>query len=357
MSVTWKVLAVACTIVACTPSATRAAPGDKAKPAASPRRSGRPVGPLPAGTTPVATHGPYDSGDCALCHRSADPKDPGPITKPTTQLCLECHEEFGALMAQPFTHAPAKGSCTNCHNPHNAMQPKLLVEEMQSLCQTCHPRIRKLATESSVRHDAVTTGAKCASCHNPHASSTPHLLAKPAFELCLGCHGQDDVVDHAGKKLANVKKILDENPRQHAPVAKKDCGACHQPHGGEHARLLVADYPAQFYAPYDARRYALCFKCHDEKALATAESTVTGFRDGTKNLHFVHVNRADRGRTCRACHEVHASKQPHQIRDGVPYGAKGWTLPLNYVQTEAGGSCEKTCHARRSYDRGKTRKE
>jgi hypothetical protein len=61
------------------------------------------------------------------------------------------------------------------------------------------------------------------------------------------------------------------------------------------------------------------------------------------------VNKADRGRTCRACHEVHAAKQKHQLRDGVPYGSKGWVLKLNYAKTANGGSCEKTCHESRSY--------
>ena len=55
-----------------------------------------------------------------------------------------------------------------------------------------------------------------------------------------------------------------------------------------------------------------------------------------------------RGRTCRACHEVHASKQRHQIRDGVPYGSRGWVLKLNYTRTETGGSCARTCHKERS---------
>ena len=45
-------------------------------------------------------------------------------------------------------------------------------------------------------------------------------------------------------------------------------------------------------------------------------------------LSFLHVNKASRGRTCRACHEVHAAEQAHIVRDGVPYGSKGWVLPI-----------------------------
>jgi hypothetical protein len=56
------------------------------------------------------------------------------------------------------------------------------------------------------------------------------------------------------------------------------------------------------------------------------------------------------GRTCRACHEVHASKQPYQIRDSVPFGPSGFLIELHYTETPEGGTCEKTCHGRQSYD-------
>ena len=55
------------------------------------------------------------------------------------------------------------------------------------------------------------------------------------------------------------------------------------------------------------------------------------------------------GKTCRACHEVHASKQKHQIRDAVPYGKTGYMLKVNFTQTATGGSCAQTCHLTRSY--------
>ena len=78
-------------------------------------------------------------------------------------------------------------------------------------------------------------------------------------------------------------------------------------------------------------------------------ATLTNFRDGSRNLHYLHVNKAERGRTCRACHEVHASKQKHQMRDGVPYGSKGLILKINYTKAPFGGTCAKTCHDTKSY--------
>jgi hypothetical protein len=78
---------------------------------------------------------------------------------------------------------------------------------------------------------------------------------------------------------------------------------------------------------------------------------LTRFRNGEVNLHWLHVNR-EKGRTCRACHEVHASKNPFHIRDAVPFGSKGWLIEIKFKQTTNGGSCSPGCHSDKTYDRG-----
>jgi len=308
------------------------------------------LAPLAAGEKVVASHGPFEDGDCGICHKNKEAQNPGPLTAPANEQCLSCHEEFTQIMARKSSHGAARESCVSCHNPHNAKLPKLLVDEVGALCLSCHEEIKNLVTHAQVTHGAMDTEAKCLNCHNPHAANVEHLLTRLPFDLCINCHGQDGVKDHADKSLTNFKTLLAENPQHHGPVSSKDCSACHNPHGSEHFRLLGFDYPAQFYSPYDSKFYALCFECHEETILSTPETTsLTQFRDGNRNLHYLHVNKADRGRTCRACHEVHASKQPHQIRDAVPYGAKGWMLKINFTPTPTGGTCAKTCHAAKSY--------
>lgn len=309
--------------------------------------------PLPASETAVATHAPYDPKDCSACHKNADPGAPGPVTKAGNALCMDCHDDFLKILAGKYSHAAARENCTSCHNPHNAKHPKLLVDDLSALCLACHEDIRNLTQQAAVKHGALTQGAQCANCHNPHGASVEHLLIQKPMLLCLKCHSRDDVVDASGKRLTNFKKLLDENPVQHGPVAAEDCSACHNPHGQQNFRLLNEAYPATFYASYDPKLYALCFECHEEKAFTQPQTdTLTQFRDGSRNLHYVHVNKAERGRTCRACHEVHAARQEHQIRDSVPFGPRGWLLPVNFVKTPAGGSCLKTCHSERSYARG-----
>lgn len=314
------------------------------------------VAPLPAKPSPVSSHAPYEAGDCKICHQNADPKQVGGLRKPAPGLCLECHEEFAGVLKRQHTHPPARKECTSCHNPHNARYPKLLLAEPRELCTNCHTNIKTASTNARVQHGALNGGKQCVGCHNPHASSVERLLIQLPFDLCVSCHGRDDVVDAKGKKLQNMKAWLDSNREWHGPVAAKDCSACHEPHGGDHFRLLKNDYPPEFYAPYDPRNYALCFSCHNEKAYSTPQTTtLTGFRDGAKNMHFVHLQQSGRGRTCRACHEVHASQQTHHIRAGVPYGSGGWVLKLNYKKTATGGSCEKTCHQERSYSNTSSR--
>lgn len=185
-------------------------------------------------------------------------------------------------------------------------------------------------------------------CHVPHASAIAANLKKPQLELCLDCH---DKPIRAGRSvLVDLESQLAAKPNWHEPVREGACSDCHDPHGSVHFRLLRKPFPERFYAPFKAREYGLCFSCH-EVAMVTSRRTrsETGFRNGSKNLHFLHVNRNPRGRSCRACHEIHAADNPLQVRNSVPFGS--WTMPINFTQHETGGSCLPGCHQMREYDR------
>jgi len=111
-------------------------------------------------------------------------------------------------------------------------------------------------------------------------------------------------------------------------------------------------YPETFYAPFKLDDYALCFTCHDKQLVLQPKTTgLTRSRNGDDNLHFVHVNRPDKGRSCRACHATHASTHEAHVRDSVPYGK--WELPINFTPTATGGSCAPGCHKEAPYDREK----
>jgi hypothetical protein len=116
----------------------------------------------------------------------------------------------------------------------------------------------------------------------------------------------------------------------------------------------VQYFPKAFYNKYTDDNYKLCFECHEAKAFTGPKTTVdTKFRNGDRNLHFLHVVNKDNGRSCKACHEVHAGNQELHIRDSVPYGTSGWDLTIKYTKAKDGGSCVVGCHKPKEYNRVK----
>ena len=208
-------------------------------------------GPLPATEKAAWSHAPFEAGDCSICHVSADPRKPGPLSTSGNALCYSCHDEFQEIMRRTYQHPPAAESCLNCHNAHNSRERRLLHTELATGCKDCHRQIKELAENSRVKHGALEQGAKCANCHNPHGTWVEKLLIQLPFDQCVNCHAVDHMTDHDGVVLTNYKKWLEANKVWHAPVKAKDCSACHRTHGGENFRLLVAGYPTTFYAPYD----------------------------------------------------------------------------------------------------------
>lgn len=305
--------------------------------------------PLLANQVATSTHTPFANGECQECHQSKDPKQPGPVIRAGNALCVDCHEDFHATLARKFRHAGGTNLCVTCHNPHNSKEAKLLLDYSTTLCGSCHEKVQQLASTLPVRHGALTQGRQCVGCHDPHAADFEHLLRRPTQAVCLECHDRNNVVDHTEKKLTNLKKWFEENPRAHGTIGS-DCNACHEPHASAHFRLLRQPYPAELYVPFSTNAYALCFECHEERAFTEPETeTATQFRDGKRNLHFLHVNRAGPGRACRLCHETHSSKREALMREGIPYEDSGWVLRPDFAKTANGGACGQSCHSAQTY--------
>jgi predicted CXXCH cytochrome family protein len=278
------------------------------------------------------------------------------LPKEVQQLCLYCHEDLRSRMELiGRSHAPVMdGRCLDCHDAHTTEHPGQLREAAPRLCYLCHEHdnIKTLVETSPLVHGALTTEESCHACHTGHGSVIPDLLAAPEKSLCLSCHNEP-LSAHNGRVLINLAALLKENPRHHGPIRDAECTACHDAHASTRLSLLTKEYPESFYAPFAVKAYALCFECHIEK-LVVAEKGIgfTEFRDKERNLHFVHVNKEWRGRTCRACHEVHASARPFHIRETVPFGPRGWEIEINHAKSPNGGSCSPGCHETRSYHRG-----
>jgi predicted CXXCH cytochrome family protein len=295
-------------------------------------------------------HGPVSVGGCIMCHNPHQSDFPHMLNASGNAVCFQCHTDMAdTLKGDKFVHEAVKEGCINCHSPHSADYPhNLKADGSEALCFGCHTDKKDWVANVKTKHGALQSGRKCLACHDPHGSGYPKQLVKAPMDLCLSCH--DKPLDTPNGKLIDMKTYLAENKEKHGPVREKDCSACHNPHGSNNFRILRKYFPPVFYAPFDPKNYDLCFSCHEKTlVLDPRTTTLTNFRNGDINLHYLHVNKPVKGRTCRACHEMHATNNPKHIRDAVPFGV--WQLPLNYRKTPDGGSCQPGCHQRFSYDR------
>lgn len=223
--------------------------------------------------------------------------------------------------------------CTDCHEAHSGTSPKPMRFDSGKLCLECHAEI----VAGPNLHGPVKAGG-CRFCHQIHGSTEPSLLKAQGSKVCIPCHG-------------GIAETIKKSKSQHSPVADGVCWDCHTPHGSRIRPLLKEAYPKSFYTGYRTDRFELCFSCHDKNGIEyDPTSEATGFRNGTKNLHAVHVNRPTKGRVCKSCHAVHGGDQEKLIWRFTPdFGA--WDIPLHFKKTDTGGTCFVGCHNPKSYDR------
>lgn len=282
-------------------------------------------------------HGPVGVGDCNVCHDPHASAEVHQLLAPPSEICLGCHEEQSDIPGRRHQHPPVADACVTCHNPHSNDAAFLLAKDSPGLCYDCHEDIAG-AMNLEHQHAPVAAG-ECEKCHDVHGSANPKLFPRPQMELCLSCHEE-------------MSEYLAENDVKHGPIKDGDCSACHAPHGSSEFRILKKYFPEEFYMPFDAENYAICFDCHNRDIATDMETTtLTDFRDGTSNLHFLHVNKEVKGRSCKACHEAHASVQEKHVRESVPFGKMDWALPIEFTKLEDGGSCVVGCHAPKEYHR------
>lgn len=282
------------------------------------------------------THKPVKNGECQLCHKSSGQRHPK-VKKGAfiftdngkAGLCYECHQRKNSMK---FVHTPvASGDCTGCHDVHQSSYRYQLREAGGALCLTCH---EKAKLDRKFPHAPIAQG-RCLACHDPHQSNVRYMLKAEGPDLCMTCH---EKTHFTGKSV-------------HPPVAAGECSSCHSTHGTSFPHLLKQSFPEDFYLPFDKGQYALCFNCHDNTLADEARTdTQTNFRNGMLNLHFVHVNKADKGRSCKVCHDPHAAGQPKLISTKIG-GFGRWRIPIRYTRTAVGGTCVVGCHKPKSYDR------
>ena len=321
------------------------------------------------GSTP---HEPVAQGDCTACHSPHTADHAGLLLQDRRSLCLSCHETLGEHLGTAFlVHEPLQGDCSECHLPHGSDHAGLLAQDTVGLCTSCHEEQLRAAEDAAFPHSVVLEDRACLNCHTPHASSQAALQFDDPVGACMACPGGPaeaaettpappvnpaaPVILGAGAEQPSnpaprASDLADNLPVSHGPVEDAQCGACHEVHGSDHSRLLTANYTDKFYEDFNENAYALCLSCHDRDMLLEDHTfEATRFRHGEQNLHALHV-KGEQGRTCRACHNTHASNSTAMVRESSPYGQ--WMLPINFLPTEFGGSCAPGCHKAQTYTRG-----
>lgn len=295
-------------------------------------------------------HGPVAVGDCLACHNPHGSNHRFLLSQPEGQSCLTCHRDIShPKPPHPGLHKPvSQGKCLTCHAAHGSSAQHMLRPKTVENCLECHKEVKEKLSKTRAHHGAMIQGKQCLNCHTGHAVEQKYMLVRRGAKLCLGCHNQS-VVTHGKKKLTNMVQHLKQHKIHHDPVKKGKCTACHQAHGSLHPKLLAKHLPASLYATFSSSQYALCFSCH-QPDLATAKQTYidTGFRNGALNLHAIHIQQK-KGRSCRFCHDMHASSLPHLIRKTVRFGQ--WDLPIGFQKQTDGGLCQTACHEPKQYNR------
>lgn len=271
---------------------------------------------------------------CDLCHSSTGVDHPDSESKgfiladEVPALCYMCHEE---PMENGSVHYPVEeGDCSMCHNFHSSNREGLLSDNLsENICNDCHDLN---IAENDVVHQPVETG-DCTKCHNPHNSSYNSLLRIDSQNICKSCH----------TNLINAKQSI------HAPAESGECSFCHSPHSSPNNSLLNLPYPQTLYTESTVENFQLCFQCHDSEIINSELTTyATNFRDGEKNLHFVHIN-GPKGRNCTICHDMHASDHPYILNMSISFGK--WNMNNQFTVLENGGTCSTGCHNNKSYSR------
>jgi predicted CXXCH cytochrome family protein len=298
-------------------------------------------------------HGPFAAGECTACHQAHESDNRFLLRGGEGKdHCLLCHKDKQQqLLAVATVHKPVQEGCTGCHEAHSSDYESMLNAPIEELCFKCHEDVEGKVADAKSPHGAVFTGHRCANCHDPHAEGRRYLLRDDLRTLCLQCHDRPQKA-YDGRTIPDMRKVLTERKSLHGPVQSGECEVCHEVHGSSNVKLLAKFFPPQFYQAFDLASYALCFQCHSKAIVLEKQTTsLTNFRDGDRNLHHLHVNRPEKGRTCRTCHEIHGSNLPRHMAAQVQFEGGGWPMPIRFEETPNGGRCSPGCHQPYEYNR------
>jgi len=236
----------------------------------------------------------------SMAQQPAQPAPPSAEPQ-TAPACSDCHDEAKTFALNPHalvTGTVTKGqvsneACVPCHGDgtEHALSggDKTKISKpagkkgADEVCLLCH----ETSTDRISRRDGMhaNTGlVNCLTCHSMHHSNplAPHLVARPQLDLCGTCHTQP----------ASFRN----KPHAHRlGRGGMECTSCHEPHGRRPAaaRSLAMNTALRSTQAGEAP----CLKCHIDK-----------------RGPWVFAHGANAIGDCTACHEVHGSVNPKQLK-------------------------------------------
>jgi predicted CXXCH cytochrome family protein len=201
-----------------------------------------------------------------------------------SETCLTCHPD---KREGKFVHSAVAIGCDSCHQAtsEGSKTTVTLVATDGELCGRCHE-----AKREPVVHEPYGTG-QCLVCHNPHSSDFPRQTRAATEMLCMSCHGtsRPDVKVAANARTVSVLggRTLDLAAYEKAPKIS--------PGHPEKGALPAQSVSVPAKAPLKPAAELDCISCHDPHA-SKAEHLL---RDKTESRHAVKplgpVGRADTG--------------------------------------------------------------
>ena len=201
--------------------------------------------------------------------------------------CSDCHDEAKVFVTNPHARgAVVKGAvpndtCTPCHGDgaehalaggdKTKISKPVGLAGSNETCLLCHEVTSdRISRKNGIHANSQTVN--CLTCHSIHHGDprSTKLVAKPEVALCSGCHTQS--ASFRNKPYAH-----------RLGRGGMECSSCHEPHGRPTAVAQSMEAP--------------CLKCHADK-----------------RGPWVFPHGANAIGECIACHEVHGSSNPKQLK-------------------------------------------
>ena len=267
--------------------------------------------------------------ECSRCHSPHAPvvKDFSTLGE-MKPVCLSCHEEIGAAMAQaPSQHADQ--DCSECHSRHGVKKGQFMT------CLECHEG-----------HTEQMTYQDCLSCHDPHQPTAYTWDRNTSGLLCSACHAEE-VKALNTQGAAHASDLHCSECHQHHPPAAEGvipaCADCHDPGKNSHFKLDNCAACHNPHAPLEINFSGIspvkpvCLSCHATPGRQMEHHLSAHAEMDCNECHQQHGDFQE----CLECHSGHSAEMNYAdcLRCHQPHSPSYLQFGASGVKSKLCGSC------------------